>query len=127
MLSFITDLIRQNWTVFLSLTLLSFYLIKRFVERNRYKLPPGPTGIPLLGYLPFLPKQYGDKFFEFEKKYGKIFSIHIGSYDVVVVSDFDVLKKMCLQDVFNYRPLMFPPDPELPSFLLFCKYPVIEV
>ena len=71
---------------------------------KRRNLPPGPYGLPLVGYAPFIPTEYQSLFNEFTKKYGRIFSLTLYGTDVVVVSDFDVIKKILMKDVFNGRP-----------------------
>ena len=105
-------------TVFLCFTVASFYLFGHLFDPKRKKLPPGPTGVPLLGYIPFLPTNYERKFQDLVQKYGKIFSMRLGLSDVVVVSDFEIIKKITMQDVFNHRPPIFFFSDELPSALL---------
>lgn len=86
---------------FVFLTIIAHYLN----ERQRKKgMPPGPVGLPLVGYIPFMPSDYGDKLLSLRQKYGKIFTLTLGSADVVFISDFDAMKKVMSQDKFNFRP-----------------------
>lgn len=52
------------------------------------RLPPGPWGLPILGYLPFLnPTTPHESFTELAKKYGKIYGLYLGNVYTVVLSD----------------------------------------
>ncbi|CAG7732268.1 unnamed protein product, partial [Allacma fusca] len=44
------------------------------------KLPPGPIGLPLVGYLPFMGKIPSLTITNLAKKYGNIFSVYLGKY-----------------------------------------------
>lgn len=51
-------------------------------------LPPGPWGVPILGYLPWLnPSQPYKTLTELAQKYGPIYSIQMGKHFAVVMSD----------------------------------------
>ncbi|GFY48031.1 cytochrome P450 18a1 [Trichonephila inaurata madagascariensis] len=63
------------------------YIIGYLIRRFRLKFPPGPTGLPVVGYLPFLSKDVHLKFIELAKKYGDVFSMRLGSVPVVVLND----------------------------------------
>ena len=80
------------------------YIIHSYVNSKRRKLPPGPTGLPIVGYIPFLPTTYGDKLTSLFQKYGDIFCLTLGSTDVVFLADYDLIKQSFLKDVFNHRP-----------------------
>lgn len=43
------------------------------LKRKHRKLPPGPTGLPVFGYYPFLGKEPEKKLRELGKKYGNVF------------------------------------------------------
>uniref|UniRef100_T1JZS4 Cytochrome P450 n=1 Tax=Tetranychus urticae TaxID=32264 RepID=T1JZS4_TETUR len=52
------------------------------VTLNRlHKLLPGPQGLPLVGYLPFMKKDAYIKMTELGKKYGSVFSFKCGQFD----------------------------------------------
>ncbi|KAI7754200.1 hypothetical protein M8C21_019725, partial [Ambrosia artemisiifolia] len=55
-------------------------------------LPPGPYGLPFVGYLPFLGYNLHERFTEMAKKYGPIFSLRLGSKLHVVVNSLDLVK-----------------------------------
>jgi cytochrome P450 len=55
-------------------------------KRRALQLPPGPTGLPIVGSLPFLGPLLHTYFAELSKKYGPIFSLQLGSQLAVVIS-----------------------------------------
>ncbi|XP_078171178.1 flavonoid 3'-monooxygenase CYP75B137-like [Carex rostrata] len=77
-------------TTFLYTFLLAtFFLYATLVLRHRRRtppLPPGPTGLPLIGSLPFLDPSLHTYFSDLSKKYGPIFSLRLGSRLTVVIS-----------------------------------------
>ncbi|KAK1430561.1 hypothetical protein QVD17_13387 [Tagetes erecta] len=73
--------------VFLWYKLMLFYTTKRSTP-----LPPGPYGLPLVGYLPFLGSNLHEIFTNMAQKYGPIFSLRLGSKLCVVVNSLDLVK-----------------------------------
>lgn len=84
------------------------------ILRRKKNLPPGPLGLPIVGYLPFLTKFPHLKFIELSEKYGKIFSLHLGSQLVVILNDGDDIR-----EAFSKKELLARP-PNSP-FHLFGK------
>jgi len=68
-------------------------------------LPPGPWGVPLLGYLPFLSGVAHQQFTEMSKKYGSTFSLRLGSQLIVVLSDYKSIRKAFRREAFSGRPV----------------------
>ena len=70
---------------------LGFY-IRKFLE-NQEKLPPGPWGLPILGYLPFIdsnsPQLTVDKLI---KTYGQTVYVNFGQVPCVILSDPKIIK-----------------------------------
>lgn len=56
------------------------------IKRRRHPLPPGPQGLPVVGYLPFLQPQLHSHFADLARKYGPIFSLKLGGKTSVVIS-----------------------------------------
>ncbi|XP_035231232.1 cytochrome P450 2J6-like, partial [Stegodyphus dumicola] len=81
---------------------LSVYLI--FRRRKSYKLPPGPTGLPLVGYLPFLSSEPFRDLDQLKRKYGGIFSIYMGRIYVVILGDFEIVKEAFSKPTTTDRP-----------------------
>ncbi|XP_076460969.1 cytochrome P450 1A1-like [Babylonia areolata] len=76
------------------------------MRKKRYNLPPGPWGLPLVGYLPFFGPLPHVTFMEMRKKYGDIISISMGSWPAVVISGSDAIKEALVtkRDDFAGRP-----------------------
>ena len=94
----------ENLVVTLFVTLAVYCLVGYYFDPKRKNLPPGPVGLPIVGYIPFIPSDYEKGLERLTNKYGKIFSMRLASNDVVVISDFNILKKVMMNDAFNYRP-----------------------
>ncbi|KAJ0716378.1 putative cytochrome P450 [Helianthus annuus] len=65
-----------------------------FTKGGRIRLPPGPYGLPVFGYLPFLSNHLHERFTEISHRYGPIFSLRLGSKFHVVVNSVDLAKVM---------------------------------
>nr|XP_039271351.1 cytochrome P450 2C31-like isoform X1 [Styela clava] len=71
------------------LTLFSFILFVYFYHRGkRTNFPPGPMGLPFVGFAPFLGENPAITYMKLGKKYGSIFSVRIGSKDWIVLNDY---------------------------------------
>jgi len=59
-----------------------------YLWRSNKNLPPGPWGVPILGYLPWLdPERPYKTFTSLAYKYGPIYSIKMGKHFAVVMSE----------------------------------------
>lgn len=94
----------ENMITLLFVSLFSYFVLKPYFDPRRKNLPPGPTGIPIFGYAPFLPSNYGPKLKQLFAKYGRIMSMRLGSHDVVFISDFEVMKKITKLPEYSHRP-----------------------
>ncbi|KAH9516160.1 hypothetical protein DERF_006920 [Dermatophagoides farinae] len=72
--------------------------------KSRLPLPPGPYGMPILGYLPFVGHDFHLRLTELGKKYGSIYQIYLGTKRVVVINDARIIKEAFRQPVFSGRP-----------------------
>ncbi|MBA0636856.1 hypothetical protein Godav_005321 [Gossypium davidsonii] len=68
--------------VAMSLLSLSF----KKLRSTKVKLPPGPYGLPLVGYLPFLGRNIHQTFMELANIYGPIYKLSIGQKLFVLIS-----------------------------------------
>ena len=79
-------------TAILVLSLTAF--AAAFWKRSRAGLPPGPRGLPLVGYLPFLGKELHREFERLARVYGPICSLWLGNKLCVVVSSPELVKEV---------------------------------
>ncbi|CAH8267381.1 unnamed protein product [Arabidopsis lyrata] len=70
---------------FLLLFLLSLVFFKRLLP-SKGKLPPGPTGLPIIGNLHQLGKVLHQSFHKISQEYGPVVLLHFGVVPVIVVS-----------------------------------------
>ena len=70
----------------LVILLLVILWLKQKTDRRRFKLPPGPTGVPILGYIPFVNEQtiHHDLMLMSQKYGSKILHMKLGFDDVIV-------------------------------------------
>lgn len=62
-------------------------------------LPPGPWGVPIFGYLPWLnPAEPYKTLTKLSKKYGPIYSVQMGKHFAVVISDPALVRKALAQN-----------------------------
>lgn len=89
----------------LSIAVAVFVLTLCYMRSRRKKdFPPGPRGLPIVGYVPFVSGNIGEKFFKMKGKYGSVMSVKIGSDDWVVLNDFDVMNEVGISSFDKYRP-----------------------
>ena len=58
------------------------------------RLPPGPRGLPIVGYLPFLGERPEKVVYNLTKKYGKILTVRMGTEDTVILNDYESIHKV---------------------------------
>ena len=84
-----------------------FVYINKVTLRDR-KLPPGPVGLPILGYLPFLDVFHlGTSFKKVGDKFGDVFSLKVGTELAVVLNSYEAIKKAFASDDLTARPNTF--------------------
>ncbi|KAL0296166.1 UNVERIFIED_CONTAM: Flavonoid 3'-monooxygenase [Sesamum radiatum] len=68
------------------------------MELNPFKrtppLPPGPRGLPILGYLPFLGNNLLHKFGDLADQYGPIYKFYLGNQLCVVINSPSLVKEV---------------------------------
>ncbi|GFU14633.1 cytochrome P450 2J5 [Trichonephila clavipes] len=78
-----------------------------------FKLPPGPSGLPFLGYYPFLSSEPEKDYTRMGKIYGDIFSFRsLGGNLIVVVNSVKLIKEVLVKraDEFQGRPKSYSLD-----------------
>ena len=78
------------------LVLIFKFLYNKFKNSN-LPLPPGPRGLPLLGYMPFLGRSPYLKLTQLTQKYGEIIMINVGRERTVVINSLDAMKEAYVQ------------------------------
>ncbi|ETN60006.1 cytochrome P450 [Anopheles darlingi] len=97
--------VRQTLFVFLcalSCVLFLQYLIRLVSQIN--KLPPGPWGVPIFGYLTFIGHEKHTQYMKLAKKYGSLFSAKLGAQLTVVISDYKIIREAFKTEEFTGRP-----------------------
>lgn len=69
-------------------------VLKRWRNAVDPPLPPGPRGVPFLGYLPFLGKNFHREFAELARTYGPIYKIWLGNQLWVVIGSPSLMKEI---------------------------------
>ena len=85
----------------LKISIALFFLIILWFISLLYKqnnatppLPPGPYGLPFVGYLPFLGSNLHRSFTELARTYGPIFKVRLGTKTCIVISSPSFLKEV---------------------------------
>lgn len=72
----------------------------------RYRgLPPGPWGLPVFGYLPFLKGHIHLTLGQLAVKYGPIYRIFLGNKLVVILTDHNIIREAFRLEAFSGRPI----------------------
>ncbi|XP_035226816.1 cytochrome P450 18a1-like [Stegodyphus dumicola] len=87
-------------TAIVSLCAIAYF----FAGRKKYKLPPGPTGLPIVGYLPFVDKEPQKTFAALANKYGNVFGLYLGRKYTVILNDWTSVKDAFSQTATANRP-----------------------
>lgn len=93
----------EVWVTFAFVLL--FYALFRWRSGGRVE-PPGPWGLPVFGYLPFLGRKMNLTISQLAKKYGDVFQFRLGSRKIVVISGQKTIRKALLDEgaTFAGRP-----------------------
>ena len=95
MLNFVVNLLTIKT---LLVGILTFLIVKWITKRLKYKLPPGPTPLPIVGnMLQFKTEMMHEQMFEWSKKFGPVISVYFGPSLVVVVNDIQSAMNVTVQ------------------------------
>lgn len=95
--------------LFTLLVFVAVLLVVRFGQwlRNIRNLPPGPWGLPFVGYIlhsKLAKKALHLQYWEMAKKYGKTFCLRFGTQLIVVLSDPREIRETFRREEFTGRP-----------------------
>lgn len=97
-------------TLWLSSLLLGLFLLLwlRQLRLTYQGLPPGPYGLPFIGYLPWIDSRAPyETFAKLSRRYGRIYSLRLGSMDAVFISDPKLIREAFSREVFSGRAPLF--------------------
>lgn len=90
------------------LIIILFTVLLGYFSWSYRKKPPGPWGLPIIGYLPWIDPIYPYKTLsDLSKKYGEIFSIQLGNIYTVVLSNPRTIRSVFIKDVTTGRAPLF--------------------
>ncbi|XP_023729968.1 geraniol 8-hydroxylase [Lactuca sativa] len=75
-------------------SVISLLILWYSFRKATLRLPPGPRGLPVLGYLPFLSPDLHHEFTKLGQRYGPIFKLQLGSKTYIIVSSSDLAKEV---------------------------------
>ncbi|XP_077866873.1 steroid 17-alpha-hydroxylase/17,20 lyase-like [Saccoglossus kowalevskii] len=75
-------------------------------------MPPGPRGLPIIGSLLSITQNMHLDFLNMAKKYGDVFTIKLGSHQVVVLNNYELILEALVKKQFDFagRPHTFTGD-----------------
>ncbi|KAI9561435.1 phm [Daphnia sinensis] len=85
-------------------SLLLGWLALLWLRAKQQQLPPGPVGLPLLGYLPWIDSRAPyETFARLSRRYGRIYSLKLGNMLAVFLTDPQLVRQAFSRPVFSGR------------------------
>nr|XP_039258472.1 cytochrome P450 2J3-like [Styela clava] len=103
-MSWVLGLNFATLTIGMATILLLYYMLKR--PKN---FPPGPHGLPIIGYVPFMGKNPAVHLQKIWRKYGSVMSVQFGREFWVILNDYQVINQALAKQgkKFSGRPQNF--------------------
>ncbi|CAD5123618.1 DgyrCDS11949 [Dimorphilus gyrociliatus] len=90
------------------IVLVGVVLVKKVFQRKKYKLPPGPLPLPIVGNLLQIfrvKKRFHEHLLDISKQYGPVIWMKIGGWNTVFLNDINVIREALMKDYdFAGRP-----------------------
>ncbi|GIY17056.1 cytochrome P450 2J6 [Caerostris extrusa] len=91
-------------TTVLAVLVLLVVVVYKWIQNRKLNYPPGPIGLPFVGYLPFLIKEGYIKVRNLSKKYGDLFCFYFGPQLVISVNEYETAKEILSHPMTLARP-----------------------
>ena len=111
-----SDEVKQISTAIFLVSVVTFALFWFRSKVRRPSLPPGPRGLPLVGYLPFLLRNIHRTFADLAEIYGAVFKLRIGNKLCVVLNS-----PSSINEAFRHHETVFP-NRDTTVCALLCSY-----
>lgn len=112
----IFQLLSNHWLFLIGICFIFWliFYIKRQFFREKNELP-GPVGLPILGYIPFLGRYPYKTLTKLGQNYGPIFQIPLGFRTAVILNDYETITEAYSKDI------AFAGRPNMPSIEAFAN------
>ena len=95
--AYLVDALAEHSFLIISLALLIVLLSLRYARSSVERKPPGPWSLPVIGNIFLFGLAPHKNVTKLAQQYGKIFSMKLGSREVIIVNDIDTVKEALLQ------------------------------
>lgn len=86
------------------LILLTLVIVRLLLRRDVRRRPPGPWGLPILGYLPWIdPQAPHQSLTDLVRKYGPVCGLKLGSLYTVLLADPQLVRQALAKEAFSGR------------------------
>ena len=104
--AYLVDALVEHSFLIISLALVIVLLSLRYARPSAERKPPGPWSLPVIGNIFLFGLAPHKNVTKLAQQYGKIFSLKLGSREVIILNDIDTVKEALLQkgSDFSSRP-----------------------
>ena len=104
--AYLVDALAEHSFLIISLALVIVLLSLRYARPSAERKPPGPWSLPVIGNIFLFGLAPHKNVTKLAQQYGKIFSMKLGSREVIILNDIDTVKEALLQkgSDFSSRP-----------------------
>ncbi|KAI1291030.1 Cytochrome P450 2D9 [Halotydeus destructor] len=95
-----------DFVIIYSIPILLTLTVTLWIYANNRRTP-GPFGLPLIGYMPFLGRHPCQKLQSLRHRHGDVFAVNILNKNYYILNSFTAIKEAFKLDALNERPLGF--------------------